>query len=313
VYKEDVQGVTAYLRSRCGAQNVDYAGSFYQVFFERSVDSNWQKFRGYKVAMQYDANGGSLGSDTLPLAGPGLWRMQARHVTQQKHSGVATVGEFSNWVNFWVGEPKVMLAKIDLSQLKTLSLSDSRFSGVEKRWRAGPAKAIRSADKPPASPVARTADRLTLRHKPRVATAIAVGAIHRANAPSVEIAAVNVTNKPVHGGFVDLKVTLHNKGELEVPPGTYALELQCSKTPAKGGCQYRLDSILLPALAGGETWDHDLERALKLTGIGSYEVTASIAGEKKRSAGRSVTISVRPVLKPAGKTPALKPLKPNGG
>lgn len=135
VYKEDVKGVTVELKSKCGAENIDYSDSFYSVEFERHGDNGWQEFKYYKFPMQYSSSGGSIGMDTLALEGTGLWRVKARHVTTIKNSDAAIVGEYGNWVTFWIGQPKVELSKMDLSMFKNVQFFNQEYQKLDEAWK----------------------------------------------------------------------------------------------------------------------------------------------------------------------------------
>ncbi|GJL83310.1 MAG: hypothetical protein DHS20C01_29440 [marine bacterium B5-7] len=138
VYPAHVDGITAYLQTKCGAENVDYTKSTFQLefeHFETGSVNDWQPFRDYKIRMSYAAQGGSVASETLPLNDTGLWRVKARQLIVQKHSSQPTIGTYSNWINFHIGPPEYSAAQIDDSPIKHLGSSDNQYQRMERDFK----------------------------------------------------------------------------------------------------------------------------------------------------------------------------------
>ncbi len=291
VYKENVKGVTVYLLSRCGSKNVEYAGSEYQVFFERAGNNGWEKFRGYKVDMSYSSYGGSIGSDTLPLDGPGKWRLRARHITKQRHQNAATIGDFGDWVEFWVGQPKAKIGEIDTNIIKTISPDKNYFRKMERAWDVSSGKPILSSTGKPTIAADRTTGKLVLKTRPMVGKVGKVRPSLLKEKTALIVSDLKADDKPLAGDFVDLVVTLSNISTKVVGAGEVTLALNCAKKPSTNACAYRLDSFLLPDIASGETWTHRVKNAIRVNDIGGYKVTATTFGPGMKPSMRSVSFS----------------------
>jgi hypothetical protein len=130
------------LTSKCGAQNVDYRSSFYQAFFEHEKDGAWKGFRGFKVPMAANPQGGSLGSDVIPLNASGAWRVRARQIITSKNGGTQKTGDFSGWVQFQVGKPELNINKMDLAKVPRLEFDPALSKDMDAAWQSGKAKRL---------------------------------------------------------------------------------------------------------------------------------------------------------------------------
>lgn len=113
-YKSGVDGITVELRSKCGAENVDYSKSIYGLDFEHyQTGSGWGEYRTFELNMASYANGGSHGFDTLPVDGDGLWRVRALQYNTTKNGGYSGYSAWSKWVPFQVGDADLAMNNLE--------------------------------------------------------------------------------------------------------------------------------------------------------------------------------------------------------
>ncbi len=321
VYKENVKGVTVYLTSRCGSKNVDYTGSEYHVFFERAGSNGWEKFRGYKMKMTYYHQGGSLGSETLPLDKPGKWRVHARHLTKSLYKGTVKVGDYGDWVEFWVGDPKTQIAAIDTSKIKVLSANTSPYREMKQAWDVSSSKQIVSTASKPTLAEDDKVGLSRFKTQPRAHKVNKNRPLLAIEAAVLTVSDFELGNSPQVGDFIDLEISLHNKGTKSIAAGDVTFALNCAKKPGPESCAYRLDSFLVPRIDAGETWQHELKKAIQVNGFGGYTVTASTFGPTAKPSVKSLSFNVRAKATIAPKRKELhlknqersKRLKPGGG
>lgn len=127
VYKADVQGVTVELRSKCGAEHVEYQESIYGLDFERyQSGQGWREYRTFQIPMTPYVHGGSQGFDTLPIKGNGLWRVKVIQYTTIKGSG--QYSDWSDWVQFRIGDAKLLISELEnLSDLIQVINADNAY------------------------------------------------------------------------------------------------------------------------------------------------------------------------------------------
>lgn len=135
VYGEHVDGITVYLASKCGAPQVNYQDSRFQVVFEH-FDNGWKPFRDFQVSLSYTPDGGSISSQTLPLGKTGDWRVKARQLVVQKHQSGPHVGDYGDWVPFRIGPPVYNAAQVDASGIQQIQVQGDRFERMDRRFRA---------------------------------------------------------------------------------------------------------------------------------------------------------------------------------
>ncbi len=143
VYKNSVQGITVELRSKCGAENVNYAQSSYRVALEHYDSNAWNEYKIDMIPMHYYPYGGSQGFKTVSLEGTGLWRIRAYHIITEKGANAATQGAYSDWVNFWIGEPHLIISEIDISKLPHSQFQKKSLKEMDALWDKRTAKTLK--------------------------------------------------------------------------------------------------------------------------------------------------------------------------
>jgi hypothetical protein len=142
VYGEGAKGIMALLQTKCGAENIKYKDeqglwSWYIASLEYEEDNVWKKGESVTIRMSSHPDGGSGGVDTLPIKGPGHWRVRANQLITQKHNNEVTVSEHSDWTAFWVGKPQFEIASMDFTKLKKMAFDQQAFQEMDHIWETG--------------------------------------------------------------------------------------------------------------------------------------------------------------------------------
>jgi hypothetical protein len=135
------------LKTRCGAENIKYEDkqglwSWYITSLEHEENGAWKKGESVIVRMSSYPAGGSGGSDTLPIKGPGHWRIRAKQLITQKHNNEVTVSEPTDWTAFWIGEPQFEVASMDFSKLEKIEFDQQEYEQMDRVWESGKFKTI---------------------------------------------------------------------------------------------------------------------------------------------------------------------------